>query len=316
MTTRIHPIMIRIRLTLPVLAALMLLSGCASMGAPTEGGMGENKGLYAGKSELLFGTALPVTTAEEAIARAQGALAKGDLDRALFEYIRALDVDPGNAEALNRIGAIHVRKGSDELAEKAYRMALEGNPNLEEAQVGLGSLLMRDRNYAEARQHLEAAVRLNARSAAALNALGVLDDLQRRYQAAQARYQQALAISPDKRVYNNLGYSRYLSADWKGAATAFQKALLQDPDYERAWRNLALVRARQGRYEDAIDAISRVESLPKAYNDIGYLAMLDGDLESAEYLLTDAQRLSPEYYPLAETNLRRLALLESTDGMQ
>ncbi len=103
--------------------------------------------LYSGKSDVAYATALPVSSANEAIVRGDAAIANGDLDRALFEYIRALEKEGDNADVLYKIGVIHASRGNTGLAEIAYRWALKANPHHAGALTGLGILLTKKRQY-------------------------------------------------------------------------------------------------------------------------------------------------------------------------
>jgi Flp pilus assembly protein TadD len=220
-------------------------------------------------------------------------------------------VDEGNAEALYKIGAVHTMRGNTGLAEAAFRGALAKDPRNVGALTGVGIALLKRRAYDEAQSHLERAVTITPGIAKAHNGLGVIADLERDYKAAQGHYQRALEANPsDPSLLNNLGYSRYLSGNWDGAIGAFREALLADPTYEMAWRNLALVYARQERYADAVDALSKVEAMPQAYNDVGYVAMVGGKLEDAEGFFAEAKRQSPAFYALADSNHRRVAILQ------
>lgn len=290
----------------------VLLSGCVSSPTkPATNEMGAFASLYDGKSDVAFATLFPVSSAAEAIQRGDLALSQGDMDRALFEYIRALDMDPKNADALYKIGLIHSARGNIPLAEMAYRWSLQEDPNNLGSLTGLGVLLLKKREYAESRGHLEKAVGIDARIAPAQNALGVISDLDRDYDRAQRHYSMAIeAGAASASLMNNLGYSRYLGGNLKGAATAFREALLMDPNYELAWRNLALVYTRQGRYDEAIEALTKVQDEAKAYNDVGYLLMVDGKLDKARGYFDEAKRLSPSFYALADTNSRRVELMQ------
>ena len=304
------PRYILLRILFLALAAVAL-GGCASSPAKVAKGLGTFSSLYDGKSEVAYGTELPVSSAAEAIQRGDLAVAEGDLDKGLFRYIQALDLDEHNAEALSKIGAIHSVRGNQRLAEIAYRWALKEDPRNIGALTGLGVLSLKKRDYAEARKHLELAVSINDRIPLAHNALGVIGDLQRDYPRAQRHYERALAAKPGSAsLLNNLGYSRYLSGNWKGATAAFREALLIDPNYERAWRNLALVYAREKRYTEAVDALSKVQDLPKAYNDVGYVAMVGGRLDDAKGFFEEAKRLSADFYTLADTNQRRVEIMQ------
>ena len=50
-------------------------------------------------------------TMEEAIANGDRALADGNTDKAMYQYVHALQLSGGDAQTLNKIGAIHARQG-------------------------------------------------------------------------------------------------------------------------------------------------------------------------------------------------------------
>jgi Flp pilus assembly protein TadD len=298
-----------------IFAIALILPGCKTLEPKMASGLGSHSELYDGKSELAYSTQFPVTSVPEALARGDLAVANGDLDKGLFEYIRALDLDEGNPEALARIGQIHFQRGNQPLAELAFRWSLQKDPRNPETLTGLGILLLKKRDYPSARQALEEAVRIEPRLPRAHNALGVIADLEQDYRLAQHHYQEALAGAPGSaNLLNNLGYSRYLAGDYKGAIAAFRDSLLADPNYQLAWRNLGLVYARQGRYPEAVQAFSKVQDLPKAYNDVGYLAMVGGKLDDAKGFFEEAKRQSAEFYSLADTNERRVAILQGQEA--
>ena len=293
----------------------LLLTGCLNSFPKIASVLGRHSALYDGKSELAYNTQFPVTSALEAVQRGDLAVSSGDLDKALFEYIRALDLDEGNPVALAKIGQIHYVRGNQQLAEVAFRWSLQKDPRNPYTLAALGTLLLKKRDYPAARQTLEQAVQIEPRLGNAHNALGVIADLEKDYHRAQDHYQQALVAAPGSAsVLNNLGYSRYLSGDFKGAIAAFRESLLVDPNYQLAWRNLGLVYAREGRYNEAVEAFSKVQDLPKAYNDVGYLAMVGGKLEDAKGFFEEAQRQSAEFYSLADSNQRRIAIMQGREA--
>ena len=298
-------------LTMTMLTVALGLAGCPSTPTKLATDMGAFSALYDGKSEMAFNTQLPVTSAAEAIQLGDLAVADGDLDKALFEYIRALGVDAGNADALFKIGLIHANRDNQRLAELAFRWSLQADPRNPGALTELGILLLKKRDYPEARRLLDQAVGLDDRIARAHNALGVIADLEHDYSTAQFHYQRALASNPQSpSLLNNLGYSRYLAGQWDGAIDAYRKALLSDPNYAIAWRNLALVYARQQRYPEAVEALSKVQDLPKSYNDVGYIAMVGGKLDDAQGFFEEAKRRSANFYSLADTNQRRVEIMK------
>jgi tetratricopeptide (TPR) repeat protein len=304
------------RPALLVAAVCLAAAGCASHPSKPSAAANPYAALYSGKSDLIYGTQLPPSSPQDAVSRGDAAAAKGDLDTALYEYIRALQVGGDNAETLYKIGAIHAVRGNDGLAGLAFKWALKADPKNTGALTGLGILLTKQRQYAAAQAKLDEAVQINPQLPLAQNALGVLADLQGNYREAQRHYEAALKVAGNvPEIWNNLGYSRYLSGNRKGAIAAFNQALQYNPRYVRAWRNLALVYARERKYTQALAALNKVEDMPKAYNDLGYLAMVNGRLKEAGNMFNDAVQLSPEYYPLAEANLKHLRTIEATGSV-
>jgi len=67
-----------------------------------------------------------------------------------------------------------------------------------------------------------------------------------------------------------------------------------------------LLLARQGRYEEALSAFEQVESRAEANNDVGYVCLIEGQLDQAELFLRNAIEESPAYYDSAWDNLKRV----------
>jgi tetratricopeptide (TPR) repeat protein len=296
----------RRKLFLALVFSVSLATGCATTPRqqdPDLFGM-----LYDGESTAAYATAFPVGSPEEAYANAELAARGGDLDRALYEYIRGLRLeDEPAAEPLYRIGAIHHQRENHRLAEMAYRWALEADPDHGAAGTGLGLLQLARRQYDEAEAQLLSVSDQGNSTWHTHNALGILSDLHGHFDEAAGHYRRALDSSPENYVVlNNLGYSRYLAGDWGGARDALHGALRSNPNYPMAWRNLGLLHAREGNYDAALDALGRIGSEAEAYNDIGYVAMLEGRYTEAAFFFEEALRLSPTFYVTASENARHL----------
>lgn len=298
------------RLGLLLLLLLLLQSGCAQF----QPGADEGTSLFGkGRSAAQSGQIGP-DNAADALAAGDDALSNGELDKALFYYLLTVRLEPTNADAFTRIGAIHESRGDRQRAVLAYQQAIKADSRHADALAGLGILLAKQRDYHESKRLLQAAVSENRDLARAHNALGVLADLNRDYASARGHYQAALAIAPrSPMLHNNLGYSRYLAGDNGAAIAAFETALELNPNYSQAWRNLGLVYSRQQRYRDALEAFGKVQDTAKAYNDVGYIAMISGRLDDAESFFDQALRMAPEHYPLASENAERLRVLRGEE---
>lgn len=302
--------------------AVALATGCQS-GAPT-GSTGGNA-LYDGGRRLLYEVeAAPAD--QRSMAVAEAAQRAGDTDRALFIYLQVAEKNPDLSRPLIEVSRIHRSRGNLDLAEQALRQVLSRRPDDVPALAELGGLQLYRKQQELALGTLQRALVLDQKrqgaSAAApvvdavspvrlYHGLGVLADLKQDFDAATRWYALARLIEPrSPLVANSQGYSRYLAGDWDAAAAHYREAIGFDVRYERAWRNLGLLLARQQRYEEALAAFEQVESRAQASNDVGYACMLDGRFPQAESFFRQAMELSPSHYETARQNLERLQQLQ------
>lgn len=298
-----------VRFTLLAFAAL--LTGCATTDAQdtsqaqSPAGAEASSDFYDGEPEVVFATEFPVSSVEEALARADQALGSGDEDLALYMYVRAYDLDKTNVYALMRIGAIHEARDSSPMAARAYTSVLRVEPTHGEALQALGLIYLQSKRQEEARSLLEKAVESDESLWKAHNGLGVIADLRGDYAGAEAAYNAALKARPDDALLrNNRGYSLYLQGRYDEAERDFRAAAAQG--VEKAWLNLGLIFARQRHYTDAVQAMERAADKAVAYNDVGYIAMRQGDYSIAEQYFEKAIRVSPRYFEEARRNLDRV----------
>ena len=287
-----------------LLVTLAILAGCAST-QTVNGVIAEDN--YRDESlDVLFATEFPVESIEEAYANAAKALQDGEVDKALFFYVKGLQFEPDNVELLATIGGIHIKRGSYRMAKRAYLRAGQIDPEYGHAQEMLGLIYFSENRREDATDALTKAVSLGDTFWRAHNALGIYADQNANYAIAQGHYDAALEINPRApQVLNNRGYSKYLSGDLRGAAIDFYEAA-KEHGFSHAWLNLGMVYARQGWYDDALETYQEVIDDAHAFNNTGEIAMDNGDYDKAQLLLAEAVRRSPTYFPEAEDNLKRL----------
>jgi len=95
------------------------------------------------------------------LARSHQTASSSDLAQALQEFQLELEINPSNANASYEIAEAHRNAGQLEEAEKLFEQALNGHPDFEEAQLGLGAVLTSLQRPADALPHLQEAIRLN-----------------------------------------------------------------------------------------------------------------------------------------------------------
>jgi Flp pilus assembly protein TadD len=265
------------------LAAALLLSACAGTPTSPEPGFSE-EALRDVDHDLIFATEFPVASKAEAIARADAARSEGELDRALFFYVKALKFDSQDARLLAAIGFLHQFQGNAEYAVRAYTLALKEDPDFAEVLEARGLMLLSNHEDERARIDLTRAVSFNMSAWRSYNGLGLLADRQGNHSLAVTYYDNALAANPgEANILNNRGYSKILVEDFDGA-----------------YRDL--------REATEVVALQEVLSHPEALNKVAEASILNGDNATAERLLKRAIKLSPRYFPAAENNLAQLQL--------
>ncbi|MBT8099446.1 MAG: tetratricopeptide repeat protein, partial [Gammaproteobacteria bacterium] len=183
-----------------------------------------------------------------------------------------------------------------------------------ESLEGLGLIYFRAGKEDKAQSLLEQAIAVDDSLWRAHNALGVIADGDHDYERALTHYNNALALNPDSdSALINRGYSMFLNDLYREAALDFY-TVAKRSDNPRAWRNLAMVYARQGWYEDALETYLEVMKPAEAHNEIGAIAIDNGDIDAARHHLGEALRLSPTYFARAEKNLAELRRLSSVAG--
>ena len=285
--------------------ALLMLQGCASS-SPVHDANPEISELGGENLDLLFATEFPVASKDEALLNARKAYREGEIDKTQLYLVRALQFDPSDADILSQIGILHVQQGNGLLAARAFALALQEDPAHTSSLEGMGLLYFKADKNEVAKKHLEKAIAADPKLWRSYNALGVLADRDNDFEKAQSYYDKALKIQPlADDVMINRGYSKYLNKDYETAARDLYE-VAQRSDNEKAWRNLALVYASQGWYDDAPETFLKVSDERDAYNATGVIAMENGDIDEAHFYLSEAVRLSPTYFAQAEKNLAQL----------
>jgi tetratricopeptide (TPR) repeat protein len=135
---------------------------------------------------------------------------KGQVDEAIAQLQKALEINPNDAEAHNNLGKAFVQKGQADEAMVQYQKALEIDPSIAEARYNLGNALLRK---------------------------GSVDE-------AMVQYQKALEINPNvAETHSNLGAALLQKGQVDEAIAQFQEALRLKPDYGDAQSNLAKAQA-------------------------------------------------------------------------
>jgi tetratricopeptide (TPR) repeat protein len=169
---------------------------------------------------------------------------QGKTDKALARYRRALKVDPSYVKVLNNVGILCADAGRLDEAVRHYRKALGSTPDHLDVLNNLGNALVRMKRADEAVMHFRRALEQSPDDARTHYNLGAALDAQSRYADAAAAYGRAVRLDPKHAVaHNNLGVDLARLGKLDEAEKSIRRAMELDPAYEPAKNNLKLIQA-------------------------------------------------------------------------
>ena len=118
-----------------------------------------------------------------------------------------------------------------------YQAALKGAPGSASVynKIGICQLMMQ--RYKEAKKSFEHAIRADRKHADAYNNLGVIYYETRSYNAAIKHYQKAISLDDAASYYSNMGAAYFGKRQFDKAIESYSKAMELDPDiFERTSR--------------------------------------------------------------------------------
>ncbi len=126
-----------------------------------------------------------------------GLLLQGDLKNAAVAFQKVTEIDPKNPDGWVNLGRVAVQEGDLERGKDVLSKALELSPNLARAHFFYASALKGAGEYDAAAQHLVVVLTQYPHDRVALNTLGRVLFLQRKYKESIEQLQRVLAIDPE-----------------------------------------------------------------------------------------------------------------------
>ena len=277
---------------------LAQLGGCAtSPAAPAADGK-------VAKDKSQSPASLEVKTFADAVARGDAAWQTGDLDRAVYYYVQAMNKSPHDAATLAKIGAIEDSRGNTALAEKAFEMAHAAAPAEPRIAERVARLYMRDGKVEDASVLYTQVLAQDPTRSRALDGMGEVYLARSDFAHSISYFDQALhADNPDRAVVlTDRGYAKLRTNDLNGAEADFRAALATAPR-EDTWRYLGNLQVRRGDTAGALESLLNVMDTGEAYNEIGAVYMSENNYQNAKDYFTKSIKASPAYFDEAQKNL-------------
>lgn len=185
---------------------------------------------------------------------------EGRLNEAKTAYLKLLEENPQNVEALHYLGILYAEEGDFKNAEHSLHKALTLNPDDLSIQLHLANIYKAKKQYDQAIQILQKVVHINPKFAAAYNNLGTIYDADMQWDAAIQSYYTAIDIQPNYAdAYYNLGLALNKAKRFGEAMNTYLALLELAPEHSGARFQLGRLYMQQNKYQEAIEQLSAVE---------------------------------------------------------
>jgi tetratricopeptide (TPR) repeat protein len=217
--------------------------------------------------------------------RAHAWYLKGDYQRAVVDYTKALDITPNYADAHNNRGLALYQMGEYDRAMSDYNKAIEINPRLAEAYYNRAASWLNKNHYDQAVADYTKAIEINPRFGEAYYNRGIAWSKKGKYDFAIADCSKALDISPTHAdAYNQLAWILSACPDERyrngNKAVTFSKKALEIEEKPSFLDTLAAAYAESNKFNDAIKAQERAMAMLQESEDDTLLSEYRTRLES------------------------------------
>jgi tetratricopeptide (TPR) repeat protein len=236
----------------------------------------------------------------------------GDLDTAVSHYMQVGE-SREFASASNRIGQILIGAGKIDESRKWFARQRDTYPRQREQLYGIEAELLREAGeLAASMAVLNAALAELPESAPLRYARSMLSEQQNDLALMESDLRAIIARDPDNATaLNALGYSLANRTDRHSEAyELISRALALSPDEPAILDSMGWVLYRQGRYEEALDYLTRAYAAfpdPEVAAHLGEVLWVSGKTGAASTVWQGALRKDPDHEVLVST-LKRLGI--------
>ena len=181
---------------------------------------------------------------------------------ALKAYERAIQLDPGFAEAHDARGDALFSLNRSQEALAAYEQAIHLDASFAHAYEGKGNLLYNLKHYYEALEAYEQAIRLDPASTSAYNGKGDALYYLKRYHEALLAYERAIQLDPSySAAYHGKSWTLWKLKRFEEALIAYEQAIRLDPSCASSYNGEGNTLYDLNRYHEALAAYEQAIQL-------------------------------------------------------
>jgi len=205
----------------------------------------------------------------------------GFYDKAIADYTRAIEINPGDANAYFGRGQVYHEQGHYDRAIVDYTKSIELNPEDADAYYNRGLAYAHQQIYDKAIADFTRAIELNPKDAEAYNNRGASYFFQGLLDESIADLTKAIELNPeDAKAYFNRGNAYCQQGAYDKGIADYVRAIELNPEFAVAYFNLALTYDRVNRLEEALRAYEKFVRLAAP----GYEKYVAYALERAKHI--------------------------------
>ncbi len=235
------------------------------------------------------------------------------LKKAIEQYTRIAEADPKDTATWVMLGRLHKVAHSSPEAEKAYKKALESDPENEEALTGLAMVYADVGDTKSAAELLKKASEKNP-SVRTLAALSAAYEQLRDHVNAAATLRRALELSPNNtEVKRGLAQNLLMAEKLDEALELFEQLVAEEPRDAMAYLRISQIQRQKKNFEKAHEAARKAaeldpNSIEVRYNEVSLLEAEGKTLEAIEALKGILAATSKKNYHPGERSNRAILL--------
>ncbi|NEQ67780.1 MAG: tetratricopeptide repeat protein [Symploca sp. SIO2D2] len=187
---------------------------------------------------------------------------KGELDQAIADFTQALKINPEGAKAYNNRGKVYSDKGELNQAITNYTQAIKIDPKFALAYNNRGNAYSDKGELNQAIADYTQALKFNPEYAAAYNNRGNAYYYKGELDQAIADYNLAIKINPEyAAAYNNRGNAYYYKGELDQVIADYNRALKINPEDADAYYNRGIAYSKLGEKQKAIQDFQKAAKL-------------------------------------------------------
>jgi tetratricopeptide (TPR) repeat protein len=229
---------------------------------------------------------------------------RGWYEEAARDFSRAVELEPNNGEAWNRLAAAYTSTNRLDEAIAIYEKAVQAQPGYYAPYIDFGLFYFYRGSFKEAEQLFRRVITIAPGLAKGHMCLGVALKGEGRFEEAEQSLLASLRLQQTHEVLSNLGALYYQEERFGEAVTYFRRSLSAEPPNAIQYSNLGDAYRREGQLQAAAESYHQAQALveadlarnprePFARARLARLCALLGDRRRAEFEIMQALAIGP-----------------------